>query len=55
MSREDFIKNYLSSVRAFVHDKSLKDPHTRVTLELIGSIWDLQQQINQLQDQLSNA
>lgn len=51
MSREEFIKSYLQALGLFVHP-DVKDPHTRVTLELIGSIWDLQQQIAQLQDHL---
>ncbi len=53
MSREEFIKNYLRSLEVVIHEKD--HPHTRVTRELIGSIWDLQQQINQLQEQLSNV
>jgi protein gp37 len=51
MSREEFIKSYLQALGVFVNPDT-DVPHTRVTLELIGSIWDLQQQIAQLQDDL---
>lgn len=52
MSRDEFIKKYLKSAGAVIYERSLEDPNTRVTIELIGSIWDLQQQIAQLQDDL---
>lgn len=52
MSREEFIKSYLRSLDVIIRPEYKNDPHTRVTLELIGSIWDLQQQIAQLQDEL---
>lgn len=52
MSREEFIKSYLKSLGVALYEHSLKDPNTRVTIELIGSVWDLQQQIAQLQDDL---
>ena len=52
MSREEFIKNYLNSVRAVLHERSLEDANTRVIVKIIGSIWDLQKQIAQLQENL---
>lgn len=52
MSREEFIKNYLNSVRAVLHERSLEDANTRVIMELVGSIYDLQKQIVQLQENL---
>lgn len=53
MSREEYIKSYLRSLNVeIIRPENEIDPHTRVTLDLIGSIWDLQQQIAQLQDDL---
>lgn len=52
MSREEFIRAYLRSLNVIIRPEYENDPHTRVTLELIGSIWDLQQQVAQLQDDL---
>ena len=52
MTREEFVKNYLRSLNVIIRPEFPDDPHTRVTLELIRSVWDLQQQIAQLQDDL---
>jgi hypothetical protein len=54
MTREEFIKSYLQALGVFVHPDTYV-PHTRVTLELIGSIWDLQQQIAQLMEDLHSV
>lgn len=52
MSREEFIKSYLRSLSVSKQPGGENHAQTRVILELIGSIWDLQQQITQLQDDL---
>ena len=52
MTREEFTKNYLSSVGAVIMPRNYQMPEVRVIQELIGSIYDLQQQIAQLQEKV---
>ena len=49
MTREEFIQNYIAAERAMYY---ADNPTVRVMLALIGSIYDLQQQIAQLQEKL---
>lgn len=50
MTREEFIKNYIATEEA-VHYAD--NANVRVCLALIGSVYDLQQQIVQLQERLN--
>lgn len=58
MTREEFIKNYLRTEQLFIIDpsdgncKGSELPEVRIILALIGSIYDLQQQIAQLQERI---
>ncbi len=49
MTRDEFVENYLAAERAAYY---ADDANVRVSLALIGSIYDLQQQIAQLQDRV---
>jgi len=48
MTREQFVENYLNAVNATVYKEP--SPTVRVVTQLIESIYDLQQQINELQE-----
>lgn len=48
MKREDFVINYLKALDVHIDGRS--NPNVRVTLQLIESIYDVQQQINELQE-----
>lgn len=48
MTREQFVENYLKAVDATVYREPC--PTVRVITQLIESVYDLQQQINELQD-----
>lgn len=50
MTREEFIQNYIAAEKAVRYDDN---PTVRVCLALIGSIYDLQQQIAELQEKSS--
>jgi hypothetical protein len=54
MTREEFIKNFYKSEDACIikYENDFIPADIRVTLALIGSIYDLQQQISELQDKL---
>lgn len=47
MTREEFVDNYLASLDVVPFNK--EDYTTKLILEMIGSIYDLQQQIKRLQ------
>lgn len=52
MTREEFILNYIKAEDVAVRGDEEVQPHERVTLALIGSIYDLQEQITQLNNKL---
>lgn len=56
MSREDFIKNFYKTEDAYIHryENGIIPADVRVSLALIGSVYDLQQQISELQDKLDD-
>ena len=47
LSREQFIENYISNNNALI---TTETPDVRLVCSLIGSVYDLQQQIQDLQD-----
>lgn len=53
MKREDFVMNYLKTLDVSVDGRP--DPNVRVILQLIESIYDLQQQINELFHKLESG
>lgn len=52
MTREEFILNYIKAEDVTVRNDEEIQPHERVTLALICSIYDLQEQIAQLNNKL---
>lgn len=52
MTREDFILNYIKAEDVVVRENEEIQPHAKITLALIGSIHDLQEQIAQLNNKL---
>lgn len=52
MTIEEFILNYIKAEDVVVREDEEIQSHERVTLALIGSIHDLQEQITQLNNKL---
>lgn len=52
MSREEFVQNYLRTEDVVLLHRHNPLPEERVIFALIGSIYDLQQQIAQLQEKV---
>lgn len=52
MTREEFILNYIKAEDVVVREGAEIQPHAKITLALIGSIHDLQEQIVQLNNKL---
>lgn len=53
MTREQFVDNYLKSVDAVVYREP--SPTVKVIIQLIESVYDLQQQINELQEKQNDS
>jgi len=53
MTRERFVENYLKAVDATVYGEP--SPTVRVVTQLIQSVYDLQQQINDLQEKQDDS
>ncbi len=53
MTREQFVENYLKTVDATVYGEPC--PTVKVINQLIESIYDLQQQINELQEKQNDS
>lgn len=53
MNKEDFVRNYTKAMHLEVWGQP--NPNTKVILELIGSIYDLQQQIAELQEKVDES
>lgn len=53
MTRGQFVENYLKTVDAFIYREPC--PTVRVITQLIESVYDLQQQLNDLQEKQDDS
>lgn len=55
MTKEEFVANYLKVNKAYIIENAESSPIERITLNLIESVYDLQQQIAHIQEQFSEC